>query len=123
MSKFTSFESFEPVPDTYKKYRLLEDLTWEVGAKGSGWELNLPKGFEFDISVPRLFEWFLSPHDREVLLAAAVHDELLNRGHDLFFASGEFRRAAIARGKHWIFARILYQTTLTWTLLARMFGR
>lgn len=116
---FTKFEAFEQVPDTRKMYRLTKPLHWEIGAKGSGWVLSLPKGFEFDISVPRLLEWVLSPHDRRVLLAAAVHDELLNRGQDDGFASSEFRRAVIARGCPKSFAWVLFLSTLVWAIFKK----
>lgn len=98
MSNFSAFDAYSLVVGTEKMYRLDVDLVWEIGAKGSGWVLNVPKGTEFDISVPHWLEWAQGPHDRRVLLAAAIHDELLRLGHDVAFASAEFRRAAIALG-------------------------
>ena len=112
MSAFTTFNNFRKVPNTRSDYRLGADVPWEIGAKGSGWFLYLAQSFQFNISVPRLLEWVLSPHNQKILLAAAVHDELLNRGHDKAFASSEFRRACIARGVHPFFAWILFFTTL-----------
>ena len=115
VTPFTEFESFSHIQSTHKKYRLDARLVWEIGAKGSGWKLIVRAGTIFDISVPRLLEWALSPHDRRVLLAAAVHDELLVRGHDAAFASAEFRRAAIARGCSVWRAWVLFFSTLAWT--------
>ena len=115
MISFSKFEAFNRVPGTRKKYRLNKTLAWDIGAKQSGWVLTVPNGTEFDISVPRILEWALSPHDRRVLLAAAIHDELLVRGHDAAFASSEFRRAAIARGCTRPWAWTLFFTTLVWT--------
>lgn len=81
--------------------------------------MEIEKGTRFDISVPRSLEWLLDPHNRDILLAALVHDELLKRGHDVAFASSEFRRAAIARGASKTFAWTLFTTTLVWTAWKR----
>lgn len=119
MAGFTKFEAFSHVEGTSKTYCLAAPLLWEVGAKGSGWRLTVAAGTLFDISVPKVLEWALSPHDRRVLLAAAVHDELLVLGHDPAFASAEFRRAAIARGVPKLRAWMLFFATLAWTAFKR----
>lgn len=119
MSEFTHFEDFEHVEGTKKTYILNSKLCWEVGKLGSGWELHIKAGTEFDISVPPGLEWAQSPHDRRVLLAAAVHDELLIKGHDVGFASAEFRRALMSRGVSIFGAWILFISTLVWTALGQ----
>ena len=119
MSRFTEFQNFRHIQSTHKKYVLTADLHWAVGKKGSEWELALPSGTEFDISVPRWLEWALSPHDRRVLPCAAIHDELLNQDYDVYFASGEFHRALIARGVSKPMAWLMYVTTLGWTAFNR----
>ena len=98
---------------------LTAPLVWDIGARGSGWRLTLMPGYQFDISVPRWLEWVLSPFDRRVLLAAAVHDQLLDLGHDVAFASSEFRRAALALGVRPSFAWGLFYSTLIWTAVGR----
>ena len=114
MIQFSTFDAFKRVSGTEKTYQLEAPLNWDIGKKGSGWSLLITPGTTFDISVPRLFEWALSPHNRRVLPAAAIHDELLRRGHDSAFASSEFRRALIARGYlHWR-AWGLFLATLIW---------
>ncbi len=120
MSNFTDFEAFSLVPGTERTYQLEAPLSWEIGAKGSGWILEMPKGMTFDISVPAWLRWLLSPHDRAVLLAAGVHDELLRKGHDAAFASAEFRRAIIARGKSLVWSWLLFFATLFWTAFRRV---
>ncbi|MCF6221631.1 MAG: DUF1353 domain-containing protein [Robiginitomaculum sp.] len=112
MSSFTKFQSFVRVASSRTDYALCEKLVWDIGAQGSGWQLIMTTGFRFNISVPHLLEWLLSPHNRQILPAAAIHDELLNRGHDKAFASSEFRRACIARGVHPAFAWVLFFATL-----------
>lgn len=114
MSAFTEFENFSLIRG--KIYMLTAPVTWEIGCKGSGWVLTVPERRPFDLSVPRWLEWALSPHDRRVLLAAAIHDELLNLGHDAAFASAEFRRAAIARGVRPWFAWALFAAVFAWTV-------
>jgi len=54
----------------------------------------------------------LSPHNRAVLMAARVHDELLEEGFDQAFASSEFRRALRARGLSSLYAWLLFFATL-----------
>lgn len=117
MSDFTSFNALSLVVGARKTYQLDAPLIWDIGKKGSGWSLIIPPGVAFDISVPRAFEWALSPHDERVLPAAAIHDELLRRGHDAAFASSEFRRALIARGYSQWRAWGLFLVTLLWTAL------
>lgn len=119
MSDFTEFDVFEPVHTDSKVYITRWPVMWEIGRKGSGWELVMEAGKTFDISVPRWLEWALSPHDRRILPAALVHDELLREGHDAAFASAEFRRAAIARGAGRLLAWWLFIVTLVWTAFGR----
>jgi len=113
MSEFTKFEAFSLVDKAL--YRLDADMIWAIGKKGSHWELVVKEGTEFDISVPAAFRWFVSPHNRTVLPAAAIHDELLRRGFDSAFASAEFRRATRARGYPSWRAWLLFSSTLLWT--------
>ena len=112
MSAFTNFQAYGLILETRKLYQLGADLHWECGRKGSGFWLTIKDGTTFDVSVPRWLEWAQSPYDRRVLLAAAVHDELLRQGFDRPFASGEFRRALIALGTAEWWAWALYFATL-----------
>lgn len=120
MSHFSRFESFvflHPdisgvAPGTYVLQR---HLGWDIGQKDSPWFLLMVAGNRFDLSVPRWLHWLISPHDRQLLPAAAVHDELLRKGFDRPFAAAEFRRAARARGVgHWK-AWALFFAVLAWT--------
>lgn len=114
MSAFTTFSAFSRLGDT-DTYRLDAPLVWHVGAKDSGWELVIPTGTTFDITLPFYARPFLSPHDPQVLPAAAVHDELLKRGFDPAFAAAEFRRALKARGSSSLWGWTLFAATLLWT--------
>ncbi len=119
MSEFTKCEDFYLVPGERTRYRLERDIVWEIGAPHSGWLLHIEKGTEFDISVPRWLEWVQSPHDRRVLLGAAIHDELLNKNLDAVFASAEFHRAIRARNTPPVRAWILFVATLVWTVVRK----
>ena len=123
MSLFTEFFEYERVSETYKLYALTRDLHWDIGAENSGWVLTVPIGTKFDISVPGWLEWLQSPHDRCVLLAACVHDEILNRGHDVGFAAAEFRRGLRALDVGRFRAWILFLAVLVWTAIGRMVRR
>ena len=116
---FSTFEAFRAVRLPSRLYELTEPLDWEIGAKGSCWVLTIPPGTCFDISVPPGLDLTLSPHDRRVLPAAAIHDELLRLGHDAAFASAEFRRACIARGVRPFAAWALFLAVLAWTAWLR----
>lgn len=119
MSMFTKCQDFYLVPGERTRYRLECDIVWEIGAPNSGWLLHIEKGTEFDISVPRWLEWLQSPHDRRVLLGAAIHDELLLKNLDAVFASAEFHRAIRARHTPPVRAWILFFVTLIWTVVRK----
>lgn len=72
MSDFTNHP--EPLHLYDISYVLRAPLRWEIGCKGSGLWLIVPTGFAFDVSVPRGLRWLVNPHDRRLLLAAALHD-------------------------------------------------
>jgi hypothetical protein len=119
---FTKFTAYRRIGKS-KKYILEEDLYWDIGKKNSGYPLKIEKGTVFDISVPRLLEFIQSPHDKKVLLGAAIHDELLKRDFDVPFASSEFRRSCIARGSNSAKAWMLFYTTLGYTSINRYIKR
>lgn len=61
------------------RYRLTAALIWRIGNQ-FGPVYRVPKGFEFEVSVPRLLRWIVSPHDHRFLKAAALHDHMLETG-------------------------------------------
>jgi len=109
---FVDFDDFHPVGIGERTYAQHTPVTWDIGRKGSGYTLELKAWRTFDISVPWFLRWLLSPHNRQVLMAARVHDELLEEGFDKAFASSEFRRALRARGVSSLFAWVLFFATL-----------
>lgn len=119
MSVFSEFDGFSKVPGTEMTYVLDAPLIWDIGREESGWQMIIPAGTTFDISVPWAARWYLSPHDRVVLPCAALHDQLLYKDYDRPFSSSEFRRAALARGTKSFRAWILFWTTLVYTVISQ----
>jgi len=37
-------------------------------------EIQVPKGFRFNVSVPKGLRWLIDPHDERLLRAACFHD-------------------------------------------------
>lgn len=119
MVKFSTFDDFDPISKGSLRYDLGSPTQWEIGRKGSGYYVALEPGRSFDISVPWFLRWLLSPHDRVVLLAAKLHDQLLEDGFDQAFASSEFRRALRARGVNGFYAWLLFFATFFATAFKR----
>jgi len=117
MSAATAFDDFIAVGGD--RYRLGSDLVWDIGIKGSDWQLTIPAGFTFESSVPWWLRWIVSAHHRAWLLAAAIHDWLLELGFDSAFSAGEWLRAARAKrnsdDKHWLVLPAYYAVVL-WTV-------
>ena len=64
--------------------------------KGSPFILEIPKGREFESSVPRALQWLWSPDDPFYLKAALIHDVLLESGSRTFEADSQWRAAALS---------------------------
>lgn len=97
MSKYTNPGDW-CVPVGGILYRVDVPLTWEVGVKGSGLTITVPKGTLFDVSIPFFFRWLFDPHNSNYLKAAALHDELLKQGWARTTAGAEFHEALKADG-------------------------
>jgi hypothetical protein len=65
---------------TKRRWQNVDPVPWEVGTKGSGAFITIPAGTEFESNVPWYGRWFVSPDDPRFLLAALVHDYLLESG-------------------------------------------
>ena len=74
------------------KYRLNEEIVWEIGKKG-GPSYTVPVGFEFDVSIPKVFRWIIDPNRVEFFKAAALHDHMLTNGWDRLTAGACFHEA------------------------------
>lgn len=82
-----------------RRWRLTEDLNWHVGQKTSRITVTIKAGREFESSVPIWARWFISQDDPRFLLAALVHDTLLEEGYyGPLQAAAEWFDGAIAGG-------------------------
>jgi hypothetical protein len=82
MSSFTSELTLTHMDANWKLWRLERDFTYEVGDKGSGRAITVPKGFLTDgASVPQ-FLWSMFPAWGSYSRAALVHDYLCYRLHE-----------------------------------------
>lgn len=96
-------------------FRLIEPLHWEVGRVGSGLVAIVPAGYLFDVSVPRHLRWLVSPADRRLLLAAAIHDWLLDDNWSANRAAIEFYHGLRAGGVGCFWAATMTTAVLIWT--------
>lgn len=96
MSAFTENSEYIDLPDN--RFILSRPLKWEVGREGSGLWITVPTGFKFDISVPRWLWLIVSPMDKRFVLAACLHDWLLQDGWAHNRAAIEFYHGLKAQG-------------------------
>ena len=82
-----------------RRWRTTVPIEWDVGRKASGHRVTIPAGTEFESSVPRLLRWWMRPDDPRYLLAALVHDFLLDAGiYGRLQAGADWDDAARAAG-------------------------
>ncbi|SFQ14537.1 Protein of unknown function [Roseivivax halotolerans] len=80
------------------EYRTTAPLTFEIGRKWSGLEIEVRRGTYFDCSIPRGLRWAFDPHDPRFLKASAIHDHLLGMRWDRVTAGAIFHDALKADG-------------------------
>jgi len=84
---------------TVRRWRTTHPIEWDVGRQASGHRVTIPAGTEFESSVPRLLRWWMRPDDPRYLLAALVHDYLLEAGiYGRLQAAADWDDAARAAG-------------------------
>lgn len=82
-----------------RRWRNVSPIIWEVGRKGSGNHITIPAGTEFESSVPWVGRWFIGRDDKRFLLAALVHDHMLESGrYGPLQAAAEWFDGALAGG-------------------------
>jgi hypothetical protein len=92
-----------------RRWILTAPLVWELGSKGSGHLITIPIATEFESSVPWGLRWFVSPDDPRFLLAALVHDYMLESGRfGRLQAAAEWFDGAMAGGAPRAKAKALY---------------
>lgn len=89
MSDFTRLDDW-CLPLSDNRYITTKPVIWEVAVEGSGWFITIPKGFIFDVSIPKYLRWILSPGNPKYRGAGCVHDYVLEMGWDWVRAAAEF---------------------------------
>ncbi len=98
MSRYTRLSDW-CVPVSGIDYDVTVPLPWELGAKGSGLWLIVPRGTRFNCSVPRLLRWAFDPRDPRYRKASCLHDWLLAaKGWGRVAAGAVFHDALVADG-------------------------
>lgn len=102
-----------------RRWRTTQPIDWEVGRKGSGDWVTIPPGREFESSVPWWAVWYLHPDDPRYLLAAAVHDYMLESGrYGRAQAAAEWFDGALAGGAPTRQAKVAYIAVAAWAVIA-----
>jgi len=100
-----------------RRWRNVEPVPWEVGGIGSGRHITIPAHTEFESSVPRLGRWFISRDDPAFLLAALVHDYLLEAGiYGRPQAAAEWYDGAMAGGAPPTKAKLAFVAIAAWAV-------
>mgnify|MGYP000589673145 CR=1 FL=1 len=103
---------------TTRRWRSTQRIVWEIGRQGSGRTIIIPPGREFESSVPKLFRWFISPDDPRFLLAALVHDHMLEAGiYGRPQAAAEWYDGALAGGAPRGKAKLAFIAVAAWAVL------
>lgn len=101
-----------------RRWRAMRAVEWHVGRKQSGLILRIPAGREFESSVPRWAKWIVHPDDARFLLAALVHDYMLEeRTMGRAQAAAEWLDAAFAGGAPQWLAKLAYVAVAIWAVV------
>ena len=102
-----------------RRWRTTQPIDWEVGRQGSEDWVTIEPGREFESSVPFWAVWFLHPDDPRFLLAALVHDYMLESGrYGRVQAAAEWFDGALAgQAPRWK-AKIAFIGVAAWAVLA-----
>lgn len=107
------------LPGVSRRWRTAAPVTWEIGTKGSGRWIEIPPGREFESSVPWWARWIIDPDDPRFLLAALVHDVMLEEGiYGRVQAAAEWFDGARAGGAPRGLARLAFIAVAAWAVLA-----
>lgn len=101
-----------------RAWRSVQAIAWHVGRKGSGDVVMIPEGREFESSVPVWMRWVISPDDPRFLLAALVHDYMLEEGiYGRPQAAAEWLDAALAGGAPPFRTRVFFVAVAAWAVM------
>ena len=100
-----------------RRWRTCHPVEWEVGSKGSGIHITIPIGTEFESSVPWWAGWFIHRDHPRFMLAALVHDYLLEAGtYGRAQAAAEWYDGARAENAPRMRAKLGYVAVAFWAV-------
>lgn len=92
-----------------RRWRLTRDISVVVGGELIAHRISIPSGTEFESSVPEWVpSWYIERDDPTLLLAAVVHDVMLERGYDRAFSAAAWLEMARRGGFNEGIARQAY---------------
>ena len=109
----TNFDTITPafrsIPPSHRIYRLLESVSYDVGAPLSGDRITVPVGFETDMaSIPRPM-WAILPPFGRYMPAAIVHDYLyVTQTRSRQLSDDVFLEAMKVLGVSWLRRNIMH---------------
>jgi hypothetical protein len=102
---------------TKRRHRSTRSIEWEIGHQGSGRWVTIPPR-EFESSVPWWARWFISRDDPRFLLAALVHDYMLESGvYGRPQAAAEWYDGAMAGGAPRRKAKVAFIGLAAWAVI------
>lgn len=105
------------VRGTSRRWRATGSLEWAIGGKHVEHVVTLPAGQEFESSVPWWGRWFINRDDPRFLLAARVHDYLLEHGYGRPQAAAEwYDGTRTSRAPLWK-SKIAYIAVAAWAVI------
>lgn len=103
-----------------RRWRTSDAVIWHIGRAQSGRVIIIPPGREFESSVPRWARLILSPDDPRFLLAALIHDVMLEDGiYGPTQAAAEWHDAALAGGAPRRLAALAYIAVAAWAVVMK----
>jgi hypothetical protein len=103
---------------TSRRWRSSAPVDWEIGRQGSGRWITIPAGRQFESSVPWWAWFFISRDDPRFLLAALVHDHMLEAGlYGRPQAAAEWYDGALAGGAPRWKAKLAYVAVAAWAVV------
>lgn len=101
-----------------RRWRSTRDVIWHIGRAKSGRVITIPAGREFESSVPWWAWWIIGRDDQRFLLAALVHDFLLEeRIYGRTQAAAEWRDGALAGGAPLYLANAAFVAVAIWAVM------
>ena len=100
-----------------RRWRSSAPVRWHIGRAQSGRVVEIAAGREFESSIPWWAAWFIHPDDPRFLLAALIHDVMLeDRIYGRAQAAAEWLDGALAGGAPPWKAKVAFVAVAAWAV-------